>query len=169
MRPQAWAFRCTSTHCSRASRFIDSRLGLYVYTPPPSQFRFGPLNPPFPLLLGGWARCPAGTLDTLRRYDISYVMRSGRARGLPTSYCQADLDLLHPAGGGGGGGGGAGGHPDKGRLLAEAEAVKAVTQAGSWGCLCMGCVGVWVCKGWPAGPWLSSAPFRPSSPESHRR
>ncbi|GIM05041.1 hypothetical protein Vretimale_9508, partial [Volvox reticuliferus] len=64
----------------------------------------------------------AGSLDTLRRYDISYVMRSGRARSLPTSYCQADLDLLHPAGSGGGC------HPDKGRLLAEAEAIKAVTQ-----------------------------------------
>ncbi|GIL65935.1 hypothetical protein Vafri_19563, partial [Volvox africanus] len=64
----------------------------------------------------------AGSLDTLRRYDISYVMRSGRARSLPTSYCQADLDLLHAAGSGGGG------HPDKDRLLAEAEAIKAVTQ-----------------------------------------
>ncbi|GFR39625.1 hypothetical protein Agub_g89, partial [Astrephomene gubernaculifera] len=51
------------------------------------------------------AMAPVGALDTLRRYDISYVMRCGRARSLPSSYCQADLDLLHPAGGGGGGAG----------------------------------------------------------------
>lgn len=64
-----------------------------------------------------------GALDTLRRYDISYVVRSGRlARSLPSSFCQADLDLLHPAGMA---------HTDRGRLLAEAEAIKAVTQVGA--------------------------------------
>ncbi|KXZ55244.1 hypothetical protein GPECTOR_3g384 [Gonium pectorale] len=68
----------------------------------------------------------AGGLDTLRRYDISYVVRSGRARSLPSSYCQADLDLLHPAAGGGGSV--TPGDRDRGRLLAEAEAIKAVTQ-----------------------------------------
>ncbi len=67
-----------------------------------------------------------GALDTLRRYDISYVVRSGRlARSLPSSFCQADLDLLHPAGMA---------HTDRGRLLAEAEAIKAVTQVrATWG------------------------------------
>ncbi|KAG2496142.1 hypothetical protein HYH03_005744 [Edaphochlamys debaryana] len=76
---------------------------------------------PFALWLAQQAAmAPAGgALDTLRRYDISYVMRSGRARSLPSSFCQADLDLLHPA---------VGSLTDRGRLLAEAEAIKAVTQ-----------------------------------------
>ncbi len=52
--------------------------------------------------------------------QVCYVNRSGRGRGLPSVYLQADLDLVAPVS--------ATAAPEE-RCMAEAEAIKCITQA----------------------------------------
>ncbi|KAI8469455.1 MAG: hypothetical protein J3K34DRAFT_459347 [Monoraphidium minutum] len=69
-------------------------------------------------LAGGGGPAAAGGVDSVRRYEVSHVMRAGRVRGLPATYLQADLDIVSPAAGAG----------VAERTLAEAEVLKALTQ-----------------------------------------
>ncbi|KIZ01806.1 putative serine/threonine-protein kinase GCN2 [Monoraphidium neglectum] len=68
--------------------------------------------------LAGGGAAPAGPLDSMRRYEISHVMRAGRVRGLPATYLQADLDIVAPVAGAG----------VAERTLAEAEVIKSLAQ-----------------------------------------
>lgn len=64
------------------------------------------------------AAVPGGiTLEAMRRYEVAWVRRKAVGRSVPRSHLQADLDLVS-----------GGGQAPAEALLAEAEALKAVTE-----------------------------------------
>lgn len=67
----------------------------------------------------GGGRGSSGPTDQLRRYEIAWVHRSARGRALPSTYLQADMDILTPP---------AHVADSRDRLLAEAESIKCLTQ-----------------------------------------
>ncbi|GFH24203.1 uncharacterized protein HaLaN_21950, partial [Haematococcus lacustris] len=90
-----------------------------------------------------------GALDCFKRFELAQVQRQVRYSDLPTTLCIADLDIITPApspapgatpgpaGSGRGGGqpgsgwglpGGGGGQAARERLVAEAQAIKALVQ-----------------------------------------